>query len=187
MIVECLVLLLDGGLHQGQVLAEEALEAAIGPDVGRRLLFVLIGALLHIGLQLGLVLASLAQLGDQVVDLEALGILEQIEFVEDALDVVACDLIVGILEGLVFGNEGFGHLVGLGALLAHLLQILGGAQLVLGSGSLAKRSVYLARGKYTLKCVGVAHLPGQSRRTVEWQRCSSYLQDSFLVSVWAVL
>lgn len=131
-----LVLLLDGSLYQWQVLAQETLEAAIGPGVGCRLLFILVGALLDVSLQEGLVLTSLAQLGDQVINLEALGILEQIEFVENAFDIAACDLIIGILESLVFGNQRLGHLVGLGALLAHLLQILGGADLVLASGGL---------------------------------------------------
>lgn len=140
-----LVLLQDSGLDQRQILAEEALEATVGPGAGVGLLLVLVGALLNVRLQGGLVLTALAQLCNQVVDLEALGVLEQLELVEDALDVVAGDLIVGVLEGLVLGNQSLGHLVGFGALLAYLLQILGGTQFVLSSGGLqGSKSTQLA-------------------------------------------
>jgi len=131
-----ILVLLDGGLHQGQVLAQEALEAAEGPGVGGRLLLVLVGALLDVGLQRVLVLLALAQLGHQVVHLEALGLIEQVELDEDALDVVAGDVIVGVIEGLVLGDQGFGHLAAGGALLARVLQILCGTDLVLGGGGL---------------------------------------------------
>lgn len=138
-----LVLLQDCGLDQREVLAEEALEATVGPGAGVGLLLVLVGALLDVSLQSGLVLAALAKLCHQVVNLEALGVLEQIELVEDALDVVAGDLIVGVLEGLVLGNQSLGNLVGLSALLAHLLQILGGTQFVLSCGGLREGCIAL--------------------------------------------
>ncbi|KAI8035739.1 hypothetical protein M5D96_011489 [Drosophila gunungcola] len=131
-----LLVLLDGGLHQRQVLAQEALESAVGPGVGGRLLLVLVGALLDVGLQRCLVLLALAQLRHQIVHLEALGLIEQVEFDEDTLDVVAGDLVLGIVEGLVLGDQGLGHLAGGAALLAHILQILGGAEFVLGGGGL---------------------------------------------------
>lgn len=162
-----LLVLLDGGLHEGQVLAKETLEATEGPFVGGRLLLVLVGALLDVGLQRGLVLLALAQLRHQVLHLEAFGLIEQVEFDEDALDVVAGDVIVGIVEGLVLGDQGLGHLAAGGTLLARALQILGGAQLVVGGRGLSRSKRMDLDYWLPSASVSLQHLPDPAGRTAE--------------------
>lgn len=171
----CCLVLLDGGLDQGQVLGHEALEATEDPDVGRGLLLVLVGALLDVGLQHGLVLLALTQLGHEVLHLEALDVVEQVELDEDALDVVAGDLIIGVVHRPVLGDQRLGHLAAGTALLAGVLQILGRAELVLGGGGLSGRD---GRWDYLTGCsqpqLGALYSPDPAGRTAGWQWRSSY-------------
>lgn len=168
-----LVLLLDGRLDEGQVLAQDALESAEGPGIGGCLLLVLIRARFDVGLHGGLVLRGLSQLGHQVVNVEALGVVEELELEEDAVDVAASDLVVRILECPVLGGQSLGHLAGGAALLASGLQVFDGADLVIGS-----RGLSLERGGHYFGLRTVLILPrnspGRGGRTAGWQRHSSY-------------
>lgn len=117
------------------MLGLEALEAAEGPLALVVLVGVLVGAGLHLGAHLSLV-AGLSQLLHQVVDVEAVRLVEQSHLVEDALDVAGISVLeLPLLELL--------HLlrwdVQLGDALATVLaQILGGLDMEL--------SVYLGDG-----------------------------------------
>lgn len=86
------LVLLHAGLDQAQVAGAEALESAERPLALVVLLGVLVRADLHLLAHLGLV-AGLAQLLHQVVDVESGALMEESHLVQDALDVAGVSLL----------------------------------------------------------------------------------------------
>lgn len=126
-----LVLLLDAGLDQAQIVGLEALETAVRPLA----LVVLAGVLISAWLNLATGLSRVsAQLVDQVVHIKSSGLVEEAHLVQDALHVARILILeLPLLEvfHLRSRNVQLGH-----ALTAVLHQILSSLYTPVGQGLL---------------------------------------------------
>lgn len=81
----------------------EAVESSEGPGTGGRFVWVFVSAFDNFWPDFGFVFA-LSQLFNQMFYVEAICFIEQSHFLEDAIDVALCFLVVGEIPFFVFGN-----------------------------------------------------------------------------------